>query len=92
MECTIDFAQQMIYASIDYAAQFGFLPEKDFALNQYLLLPRGELKEPYNFTFGKNGKPFFIAGPNDNVARIIKQLEKNPGPGNFDYLAPLDVF
>ena len=92
VECTVELAHQMIYASIDYAAQFGFVPNKDYALSQHLLLPRGELKEPYQLTFGRNGKPFYIAGPHDNVGRILKQLEKNPGPGNFEYFAPLDVF
>ena len=76
----------MIYAAIDYAGQFGFTPEKDFAQSQFLLAPRGELKEPYDLTFGRDGKPFFVAGPYDNARQIIKQLEKTAGPGNFDYL------
>jgi len=88
-DCPVELAHQMIYASIDYAAQFGFQPEKDFAFNQYMLAERGELKEPYKITFGRNGKPFFIAGPNDNVARVLKQLEKTAGAGNFDFLAPM---
>ena len=88
--CPVELAHQMIYASIEYAAQFGFTPEKDFALSQYLLAPRGELEEPYHLTFGKNGKPFYIAGPHDNAARILKQLDKTPGPGNYDYLVALD--
>jgi hypothetical protein len=90
--CPVELAHQMIYASIEYAARFGFQSDKDFALSQYLLAPRGELEEPYHLTFGKNGKPFFMAGPHDNVARILKQLEKTAGPGNFDYLVPLDAF
>jgi len=89
--CPIELAHQMIYASIDYAAQFGFSPHKDFALTQNLLAPRGELEEPYQLTFGLNGKPFFVAGPFDNAARIIKQLEKTAGPGNYDYIATLDA-
>jgi len=94
-DCPVELAHQMIYASIEYAEQFGFQPEKDFALNQYILEPRGELEEPYKITIGRNGKPFFIAGPNDNVARILRQLEKTAGTGNFDFLAPIgdmDVF
>jgi len=91
-KCPVELAHQMIYASIDYAARFGFTPEKDYALTQYLLAPRGELDEPYKLTFGKNGKPFFVAGPYDNAERILKQLEKAAGPGNYDYLVPLDVF
>jgi len=88
-ECPIELASQMVYASIDYAAQFGFEPQKDFALSQYMLPPRGELEEPYHLTFGKDGKPFFVAGPYDNSARILKQLEKTAGPGNYHYLAPI---
>src|SRR5256712_12765744 len=91
MECPVELAHQMIYASIDYAAQFGFQPQKDFALSQYLLAPRGELEEPYHLTFGKNGRPFFVAGPYDNAARILKQLDKTAGPGNYDYFTPIDV-
>ena len=89
-ECPLELAHQMIYASIDYAAQFGFQPNEDFALSQYLLAPRGELEEPYDITFGKDGKPFYIAGPHDNATRIMRQLEKTAGPGNFNYLVALD--
>ena len=81
-KCPVELAHQMIYASIDYAAQFGFTPEKDYALTQYMLAPRGELEEPYDLTFGRNGKPFFVAGPYDNATHIIKQLEKTAGPNN----------
>src|SRR5436309_8504125 len=63
VECPVELAHQMIYGSIEYAERFGFHPEKDFALSQYLLAPRGELEEPYQLTFGRNGKPLFIAGP-----------------------------
>src|SRR5204863_3420959 len=89
VECSIELAHQMIYQAIEYAEQFGFEPQKDFTLSQYLLAPRGELEEPYNLTFGKDGKPLFIAGPYDNVARILRQLDKTAGPGNYDYVAVL---
>ena len=88
-KCPPELAHQMIYQSIDYAAQFGFEPEKDFASSQYLLVPRGELEEPYQLTFGKDGKPFYIAGPRDNANRIMRQLEKTAGPGNFHYILPI---
>jgi hypothetical protein len=89
VECSIELAHQMIYQAIEYAEQFGFEPEKDFTLSQYLLAPRGELEEPYKLTFGKDGMPFFIAGPYDNVARIMRQLDKTAGPGNYHYIAPI---
>lgn len=85
-ECSIELAHQMVYASIDYAAQFGFKPHSDWTESQYMLEPRGELEEPYHLTFGKDGKPFFISGPYDDTKKIIKQLEKTAGPGNFEVL------
>jgi hypothetical protein len=88
-KCPIELAHQMIYASLDYAAQFGFQPQSDWTQSQYLLEPRGELEEPYQLTFGKDGKPFFISGPYDNVEQIIKQLDKTAGPGNYDVVINL---
>jgi hypothetical protein len=86
IRCPIELAHQMVYEAIDYAAQFDFKPQSDWAQSQYVLDPRGELEEPYKLTFGKNGKPFFISGPFDDVKKIIKQLEATAGPGNFDVL------
>lgn len=86
VKCPAELAHQMVYGSIDFAERFGFKPQKDFALSQYILTPRGELDEPYQLTFGRNGKPFFVSGPYDNTERILRQLEKTAGPGNFDYM------
>lgn len=89
----VELVHQMVYEAIDYAAQFGFEPQSDWAQSQYVLEPRGELEEPYKLTFGKNGKPFFVSGPHDDVKKIIKQLEETAGPGNFDVLilqGPMD--
>ena len=33
-KCSPELAHQMIYAAIDYAAQFGFQPQSDFALTK----------------------------------------------------------
>lgn len=92
IRCDLELAQQMIYASIDYAASFGFTPQKDFEQSQYLLTPRGELPEPYKITFGSHGKPLYVAGPNDNPKLIVQQLERTAGAGNFDYIMPFGDF
>lgn len=92
--CPPELAYQMIYDAIDYAAQFGFEPQKDFELTQLMLAPRGEFNASHKFKFGKDGKPFFISGPHDNVTAILKQLEITAGPGNYDYLimTPPDMY
>jgi hypothetical protein len=84
--CNPELAHQMVYQGIEYAAQFGFRPQRDFKWSQYILAPRGELPEPYKLTFGKDGKPLFISGPYDNAQAILARLERNPGPGNYDYV------
>ncbi|TAK36675.1 MAG: hypothetical protein EPO21_02055 [Chloroflexota bacterium] len=38
---------------------------------------------------GKDGKPFFVAGPYDNPERVIKQLTRAVGADNFYFVAPL---
>lgn len=88
-ECPVDLAHQIIYQAIDYAGRFGFRPQKDFKWSQHILEKRGALTEPYRLSFGRDGKPFYISGPDDNVKVIIARLEKNPGPGNYDYLIEL---
>ena len=95
--CSPELAHQMIYEAIDYAAKFGFTPHKDFELAQYLLAPRSEIHAPYKLHFGqkgKKGKPLYVAGPHDNVAEILQQLERAAGPGKYDYVVmpPPDMF
>jgi len=87
--CPPELAHQLIYQSIDYAAQFGFKPQKDFKWSHLVLDARGVLPEPYQLTFGKNGKPFFVAGPYDNVQAILAKLQATAGPGNYEYVVPL---
>ena len=87
--CSPELAHQMVYQAIDYAARFGFEPQADFAVTEYLLEPRGTYAEPYALTFGKDGQPFFMAGPHDDAKAIIDQLERTAGPGKFHYLVGL---
>ncbi len=84
--CSPELAYQMIYEGIEYAAQFGFTPNKDFELTQYMLAPRDEVTGSYKLKFGQKGKPLFVAGPHDNPVEILKQLEKTAGPGNYHYV------
>jgi hypothetical protein len=88
-KCPPELAHQLIYQAIDYAAQFGFKPQKDFKWSQFVLESRGVLPEPYSLTFGKNGRPFFVAGPYDNVQAILAKLDATAGPDNYVYVVHL---
>ena len=84
LACPLDLAHGLIYGGIEYAKQFGFKPNRDFKMSQYLLDPRESVTLRDDLSFGKDGRPFYISGPEDNVERIVRQLEATAGEGNFD--------
>jgi len=84
--CHVSLAHQIIYGAIDYAGQLRFEPQKDFKLSQYVLEERDHFDYVDRVEFGKDGKPLFISGPDDNSDRIMRQLETRVGQDNFDYI------
>jgi hypothetical protein len=81
---------KIIREAIAYAKDLGFRPDPDYRDAMPVLgdadpdacdvpIPLG----------GKDGKPFFFAGPYDNAGRIIAQLTRKLGPDGFHYVAPI---
>ncbi len=84
--CEISLAHELIYGSIDYARQYGFKPHPNFAEASLILNPLEKHPPKHKVKFGKDGKPFFVAGPYDNARAIVNQLVLTAGEGNFDYI------
>jgi hypothetical protein len=84
-----DLAHEIIYGSIEYARQFGFRPHRDFAQSQFILDPPDAHPRTGKVKFGKDGKPFFISGPHDNVDAILRQLARTAGEGNYHFLTQI---
>lgn len=83
----------MIYGGIDYAKQLGFSPHSDFKYTRFILDPKEEIEFDSTIEFGKDGKPFYMAGPYDSrekISRIIEQLEEKVGEGNYHFTYPVD--
>jgi|HubBroStandDraft_1064217.scaffolds.fasta_scaffold70803_2 hypothetical protein len=82
------YANTLIIKAAEYADQFGFKPHRDFAKARNLL--RGiPIDETQEFSFGKDGKPFYVQGPHESPAdikRILKTLEANQGNENYHFL------
>jgi hypothetical protein len=88
VDITLEQAQAIVYGAMDYAHSLGFKPHKDFNTKAQVHLGlRPETLLPIEF--GKDGQPFFMSGPNDNVDKVIKTLEASVGTGNFHYLAAI---
>jgi hypothetical protein len=82
----LTFAHNLIYGALDYAEELGFKPHPDFSVAEYVLDP-GLVDEGIDdIEFGREGKPYYIAGPFDQPDRIIKTLQKSVGDGNFHFL------
>ena len=82
-------ARKLIEQCIDYSAGFGFKPHRDFKISRQLLSDIDPTVCPIQYTFGKDGKPFYISGPNENLNqsnKIISSLRRHCGEGNFDYI------
>jgi hypothetical protein len=80
----IELAQHLVFGAVAYARGLGFEPHRDFADAAGHL---GDWEGPCAITFGKDGKPFYISGPNDNPRQVVKTLEHAVGPPpNFDFV------
>ena len=82
-------ARKLIRDAAAYAASLGLSVAKDTPVIEAIFgdVDTGACTE--TFTFGKDGKPFFVSGPNDTQAHIraVSQiLEKSQGTGGWNYM------
>lgn len=82
-------ARKIIEGAVDYANNLGFKPHADFKRDKLILGDIDHTLCPTSFEYGKDGKPFYISGPNDSLERqqqIIKQLQKLQA-GGYNFMA-----
>lgn len=90
--CPVEFAHELIYGAMEYAKGYGFDPNPEFkgSLGDRVLDPLDAHPRTNEIEFGKDGKPFFVAGPYDDerkINRVLNTLQRSAGEGNFHYLA-----
>jgi len=86
-------ARKLLRDAAAYAGSFGLAPSEGCAEAEALF---GDIPlATETFPFGKDGKPFFVSGPNDSpsrIRRILDMVAKRAGPGGFDYIVHVDNF
>lgn len=87
IEIDVPFTHNLIYGAIDYSTELGFKPHKDFAIAEFLLDPDLINDGIDEIEFGKDGKPFYVAGPYDNTKQILGILNRSVGEGNYIMIA-----
>jgi hypothetical protein len=81
-EAPIELAQHLVFGAVDYARTMDLEPFVTFDSASHVL---GTWEGgPSAITFGRDGKPFYVPGPNDESGKIIRILERKLGPSGFD--------
>jgi hypothetical protein len=92
--CSVELAHEVVYGALEYAQRLGFEPHPDFKaqMADQLLDPPDAHPRVNHVTFGLNGRPLFVAGPNDTPTRInvvLATLDRTVGKGNYDFMTGL---
>ncbi|MBI3851286.1 MAG: hypothetical protein HY298_13580 [Verrucomicrobia bacterium] len=83
-------ARKLVEGAVAYARNLGFAPHPDYAQACRVLGGTSAADSAATFTFGKNGKPFYVQGRFDSFEtclRALNQLRARCGNDNFDFLA-----
>ncbi len=86
-------ARKLVEGAVAYAESLGFAPHRDYNAARRVF---GSVKAadcPETFTFGRKGKPFYLAGPDDDherVERVLRTLTAKVGADGFHYAVPAD--
>lgn len=88
-------ARKLIEGAVEYARSLGIEPHRDYASARPIFGTIDASQCATDFTFGKDGKPFFMAGPydaSDRVNKILSTLKANVGEGNYHVMLPMSGF
>jgi hypothetical protein len=86
-ECEPLVAQSIVFHALDYAQRLGFRPHPDF--DERLFGPRPETLA--DTPWKAEERPFYVAGPRDDVELIMGRLEAAVGAGNFDFVDAMEL-
>ncbi|MEU6997286.1 helix-turn-helix domain-containing protein [Nonomuraea sp. NPDC046570] len=79
-EVPLELARHLVFGGVEYARGLGFEPHEDFPQVSGHL---GDQPAP-PITFGREGRPFYMAGPRDDARKVIRTLERAVGSDGFD--------
>lgn len=84
----IELAQHLVHGAVAYARSLGFEPHHEFVdAAPYL----GDAVGPTPIQFGREGQPFYICGPDDDVSAVLRTLRAAVGEGNYHFIAPMNM-
>ena len=82
----LNLVARVIQEGIAYAKRWGFRPVQGYYEAAPFLAGARPEEADVAVPLGRDGKPFYVSGPNDNPKQVIAQLTRTAGAGNFDYI------
>ena len=85
--------RKLVEGAVAYARDLGFEPHRDYAEARQIFGNQETASCTQEFTYGREGKPLYISGPNESEARskaIVEHLRQLKGEDGFHYLVGLD--
>jgi len=87
-------AVKLIKDAVAYAEGLGLHPHRDYLSVKGFFGSIDPTTCPKEFEFGKDGKPFYIAGPNEtqeDSEKIMAALTRKVGSDGFHYMVRMDL-
>jgi hypothetical protein len=88
VEAPLDLVRHLVCGAVDYARGLGFEPHPDYAPVAGHL---GPWDGPSAITFGRYGVPYYVQGPYDNGASVLRTLARSVGEDNFHFITGLEA-
>jgi hypothetical protein len=89
IKADLNLVAKIVREALAYAKELGFKPDPDYRDAMPVLGDADPDACDVSIPLGKDGKPFFIAGPRDNVDRIMAKLTRKLGTDGFHFLVPI---
>jgi hypothetical protein len=67
---------KILHGAVEYAQSFGFPPHPDYRHASMLLDGIDPATCPHQFTFGRDGKPFYVQGPHESSAQAVAIMQR----------------
>lgn len=82
-------ARKLVEGAEAFARSLGFPPHADYRKACRVFGGTKAEDAAESFSFGRNGKPFYVQGPSESIEkclRVLKQLKAHCGEGKFDFV------
>ena len=84
----IELVRDLVLGAAEYAQGLGFAPHPDFESARPHL---GPWKGPSAITFGRDGQPYYISGPDDDPERVLRTLRRTVGDRGFRHTVAVEL-